>query len=212
MNRIQLTDIAKRYAREWIFRGVKLEFHSNQSYVILGSNGSGKSTLLQVISSFLTPSKGRIQFYSDKGEIPIEEVYKHFSIATPYLELPEEFTLLEVIDFHRKLKPFFNDFTDDQIVEIIGLSHAKTKKLSNYSSGMKQRVKLGLAILSKTNLLLLDEPTSNLDAQAIEWFRNLISEYKKNRIIIVCSNHIKAEYEFCKHEIVMEDYKSKKTE
>lgn len=211
MNRIQLTDIAKRYAREWIFRDVNLEFHSNQSYVILGSNGSGKSTLLQVISSFLTPSKGSLKFYSDKEEVPIEEMYKHFSIATPYLELPEEFTLLEVLDFHRKLKPFYQDYTNQEIVSILDLERAQNKKLNNYSSGMKQRVKLGLAILSKTDLLLLDEPSSNLDAQSIEWFLNLISKYKKDRIIIVCSNHIKAEYEFCKNEIIMEDFKSAKT-
>lgn len=209
MNRILLKDIAKRYAREWIFRGVNYEFHQNQSYVILGSNGSGKSTLLQVVSSYLTPSKGGIQYFNNQEEIPVEKMYSHFSIATPYLELPEEFSLLEVLDFHRKLKPFYYDYSNDEIVEIMGLKHAEHKKINNYSSGMKQRVKLGLALLSKTDLVLLDEPSSNLDAQAIEWFQNLVTKYKENRIIIVCSNHIKAEYAFCEHEIVMEDYKKK---
>lgn len=209
MNRILLKDIAKRYAQEWIFRGVSYEFHRNQSYVILGSNGSGKSTLLQVISSYLTPSKGSLQYFDNQEEIPVEKMYTHFSIATPYLELPEEFSLLEVLAFHRKLKPFYHNFSNDEVAEIMGLEHAKYKKINNYSSGMKQRVKLGLALLSKTDLVLLDEPSSNLDAQAIEWFQNLVETYKENRIIVVCSNHIKAEYAFCEHEIVMENYKKK---
>jgi len=212
MNRIVLNDIAKRYAREWIFRNVNYEFKANESYVILGSNGSGKSTLLQIIASYLTPSKGNIKFYDNDTEIAVEQVYKYFSIATPYLELPEEFTLLEVIAFHRKLKAFYGNMSDDAIAERMGLAKAKNKILSQYSSGMKQRVKLGLAILSDTDLLLIDEPSSNLDAKAIAWFQELINEYRKDRIIIVCSNHIKVEYDFCNHEIVMEDYKSTKKE
>jgi len=207
MNRIVLENIAKKYVREWIFRGVNYEFKSNQAYVILGSNGSGKSTLLQVISSFLTPTKGSVKYYSNDQEIAIEQIYKNYSIATPYLELPEEFTLNEVISFHRKLKPFYGDLSSEEVIQIMGLTKAKDKILSNYSSGMKQRVKLGLAILSKTDLLLIDEPSSNLDAAAIKWFQDLIQEYRKDRIIVVCSNHIEAEYDFCEHEIVMEDFK-----
>ena len=207
MNQIVLDNIAKRFAREWIFRDVNIELLQNNSYVILGSNGSGKSTLLQVISSFLTPTKGSIKYFADGKEVLIEQMYKHHSIASPYMELPEEFTLLEVISFHRKLKPFYHDFSNDEVCELMGLDHAKNKIIGNYSSGMKQRVKLGLAILSKTDLLLIDEPTSNLDAKAILWFQNLIEEYKQGRIIVVCSNHIKAEYAFCNHEILMDAYR-----
>ncbi|RLD66022.1 MAG: ABC transporter ATP-binding protein [Bacteroidetes bacterium] len=209
MNHIILENIAKRYAREWIFRGLSIEFLSNRAYVILGSNGSGKSTLLQIVSSFLTPTKGTIKYFADQQEVPIEKVYQYMSIATPYLELPEEFTLMEVLAFHRKLKPFYSDYSNQKMVDIMELNHAKDKKISNFSSGMKQRVKLGLAILSKTDLLLIDEPSSNLDANAIEWFQKLIKAYKKDRIIVICSNHIKVEYAFCEHEIVMEDFKKK---
>ncbi len=209
MNHIILENIAKRYAREWIFRGLSIEFLSNRAYVILGSNGSGKSTLLQIVSSFLTPTKGTIKYFADQQEVPIEKVYQYMSIATPYLELPEEFTLMEVLAFHRKLKPFYSDYSNQKMVDIMELNHAKDKKISNFSSGMKQRVKLGLATLSKTDLLLIDEPSSNLDAKAIEWFQKLIEDYKKDRIIVICSNHIKAEYAFCEHEIVMEDFKKK---
>ena len=72
---------------------------------------------------------------------------------------------------------------------------------------MKQRVRLVLAILSNTPLLLLDEPTSNLDKKGIEWYKQLMSEYCSERIVMVCSNHQQHEYEFCKNEIVIEKYK-----
>lgn len=207
MNLIKLENIAKRYGREWIFKDVNLEFTAGSSYVILGSNGSGKSTLLQVISSYLTPSKGEITYFAGEQTLPLEQVYKHISIATPYMELPEEFSLFEVLEFHRKLKSFYNNLDSKELIEIMELEKARNKAIGNFSSGMKQRVKLALAILTQSDLLLLDEPSSNLDARSVQWFQNLIQEYKKNRITIVCSNHIEAEYSFCEREIVMEDYK-----
>ncbi len=207
MNLIKLENIAKRYGREWIFRDVNLELMAGGSYVILGSNGSGKSTLLQIISSYLTPSKGQIRYLSNGQVLPVEKIYRHISIATPYMELPEEFTLTEVLEFHSKLKRFYKDFSIEEVMEIMELEKAKNKALGNFSSGMKQRVKLALAILTQSDLLLLDEPSSNLDARSVRWFQSLIREYKENRILVVCSNHIEEEYSFCEHEILMEDYK-----
>jgi ABC-type multidrug transport system ATPase subunit len=209
MDRIVLENIAKRYAREWIFRGVNLELLRGHSYAILGSNGSGKSTLLQVIASYLTPTKGKLSYFSGTEEIPLEKVYHHLSVASPYMELIEEFTLSEYLNFHRELKRFYNDLEVAEVIKIMELEHARDKSLGNFSSGMKQRVKLGTAILTQSDLLLLDEPTSNFDARAIDWFRNLIDTYQKNRIVVVCSNHINAEYDFCSQEIVMENYKQK---
>jgi ABC-type multidrug transport system ATPase subunit len=209
MDRIVLENIAKRYAREWIFRGVNLELLRDNAYVILGANGSGKSTLLQVIASYLTPTKGKLQYFSGTEEIPTDKVYHQLSVASPYMELIEEFTLTEYLNFHRELKSFYQDLQVADVIKIMELEHAGDKTLGNYSSGMKQRVKLGTAILTQSDLLLLDEPTSNFDARAIDWYRDLINSYRKDRIVVVCSNHIKAEYDFCPREIVMEDFKNK---
>lgn len=204
---IKLTDIGKRYNYEWIFRNVNHEFTVGNNYVILGANGSGKSTLLQLISGSLLSSEGTISYHITNKNVAEEDIYKHVSIATPYLELYEEFTLNEAIDFQEKFKTFSNNLITKQIVELLELEKSADKQLKYFSSGMKQRVRLALAILSKTPLLLLDEPTSNLDKKAIEWYQNLILQYSNNRLIIVCSNQQEQEYLFCNKQLNIEDFK-----
>ena len=210
MNKIILENTAKRYIKEWVFRDLSYSFKSDNAYVLLGSNGSGKSTLLQVVSSYLSPSKGKVQFFNNEELLESSIVYKQISLATPYMELPEEFTLSEVINFHLKFKSFRSDISKDEFIKICYLENAKDKVVSNFSSGMKQRLKLALAILSDTDGLFLDEPTSNLDKKGIEWYKQLISANLKGRIVVVCSNHIEDEYFFCNEQIQIEDYKKAK--
>ena len=205
---ITLSNIGKRYNYEWIFRKIDYEFSSENNYVILGANGSGKSTLLQVIAGNLIASEGKIEYKSSEAIIISEDnIFKHLSFAAPYLELYEEFTLVESIEFQTKFKPFYNGLSAKQIIEITELDKAKNKQLKYYSSGMKQRVRLALAVLCNSPLLLLDEPTSNLDKKAIDWYQRLVNDYSKNRLIIVASNQIEYEYPFCNKEILVEDYK-----
>ena len=123
---ITLSNIGKRYNYEWIFRKVDYDFASENNYVILGANGSGKSTLLQVIAGNLIPSEGKIEYKSTElKSIDEEAIFKHLSFAAPYLELYEEFTLIESIEFQAKFKPFYNGLTTNQIVEITELDKAK---------------------------------------------------------------------------------------
>ncbi len=206
---ISLSNIGKRYNYEWIFRKVNYEFTNSDSYVILGGNGSGKSTLLQVIAGNLISSEGEIKYKinEEKPEVPAENIFRHLSFASPYLELFEEFTLKESIEFQAKFKPFFSGLNSDTIIGLTQLEKAKDKQLKYYSSGMRQRVRLALAILADTPLLLLDEPTSNLDKKAIDWYQNLITNYTQNRLVIVCSNQLEHEYFFCKKQLSIEDYK-----
>ena len=204
---IKLDNIGKRYNYEWIFRKVNYEFTGNNNYVILGANGSGKSTLLQIIAGSMIPSEGNLKYQNDNKPIAEENVFQHLSFASPYLELFEEFTLIESIEFQAKFKPFFNELTTLKIVELTGLERAKDKQLKYYSSGMKQRVRLALAILCNSHLLLLDEPASNLDKKAIDWYLRLVNDYSENRLIIVASNQIEYEYPFCNKQLMLEDYK-----
>src|ERR1700753_1955820 len=104
--RLSLQNIGRRFNRDWIFRGVDYTFYSGKIYAILGPNGSGKSTLLQVLNGSLSPSIGTIGFFNDDVAVEIDKVYQHLSLAAPYLELIEEFTLSEVIDFHFKFKAY----------------------------------------------------------------------------------------------------------
>jgi len=195
---ITLKNIGKRFNKEWILRNIDFEFEATGNYAILGSNGSGKSTLLQIIAGNISASEGEIDF-----SIPSEEVFKHIAFTSPYLELPEEMTFEEAVRFHGKFKKHYNGFSEKQIIELSGLESSADKEVRNFSSGMKQRAKLALAILSHTPLLLLDEPCSNLDESAAKWYQNLIAEYAKEKLVIVCSNYNKEEYGFCTKQLVL---------
>jgi ABC-type multidrug transport system ATPase subunit len=205
--RIVLEKISRKYNYEWIFRNIDYQFECGQAYAILGSNGSGKSTLLQIISGHLHPSSGKINYLFEDRSLHPDEFFRHVSYNGPYLEILEEFTLVEMIHFHHKFKPFINGMTEEEVIKATTLSRNRNKPIKYYSSGMKQRVKLALAILSETKVLLLDEPASNLDRQGIEWYRTLVQQYRKSRIVVVCSNSQAQEHDFCGDSIVIDDYK-----
>lgn len=202
---ITLSDIGKRYNSEWIFRHINYNFISGEKYVLLGGNGSGKSTLLQLIAGNYLPSAGIINYKNQQTEISSDTIFKYLTIAAPYLELFEEFTFPELIDLQKEFKPFL--LSNNEILEVSELSHAKGKPIKNFSSGMKQRAKITLAVLADTPLLLLDEPTSNLDYKAMQWYDNLIKQFALHKTIIVASNKQEAEYSFCNHFLSVEDFK-----
>ncbi len=203
--KISLSNLGRRFNKEWIFRNITTEFSSGNSYAILGPNGSGKSTLISVISGSLTPSEGEIS-YSDKTVIPVENIYQHISFAAPYLELIETFSLTEIINFHFKFKNFAKDLDAKKLIEILDLKKSANKEIKYFSSGMKQRTKLALACCADSQILYLDEPTSNLDVQGVEWYKELIQNFTKDRLTIIGSNQIQ-EYDFCNEIIQIADYK-----
>jgi len=204
---IHLNNIGKKYISEWIFKNVSLTVTPSQKMVVLGSNGSGKSTLLQTIASFLIPTKGELTWNNGAEKIDDELIFKHLSMASPYMELVEDFTLEEMVEHQKAFKPFFNNLSAKEVISLMQLEHASKKYLKNYSSGMRQRVTLGLAILADCPVLLLDEPCTNLDAKSIAWYQDLISQYAMHKTILVCSNTVKEEYSFCNTSIEIENYK-----
>lgn len=175
--------------------------------MILGGNGSGKSTLLQVISGFVMPNEGSVNFVKGTEAIKTENIKDNISFASPYLQLVEDFTLQEMAEHASAFKSFHQGIDTQGFIGLIQLESAKNKFIKQFSSGMKQRLKLGLAILSDTPVLLLDEPVSNLDKQAISWYKNLVTEYGKDKTVIVCSNAIEEEYFFCTSQLKVEEYK-----
>lgn len=204
--KILLSDAGKRYNREWIFRHLNYEFNTGNAYAITGSNGSGKSTLLQVIAGAVVHNEGRIDFFTDDKQIDAEHHHQYLSIAAPYLELPKEMTLTELLSFHQSFKPFLPSVTTATIIQELGLNHAAHKQIRYYSSGMKQRVKLAQAIFCNTPLVLLDEPTTNLDAEGIALYHRLIAAYCNNRLVIISSND-EDEYRFCNSVLAISDFK-----
>ena len=206
---ITLNKISRKFNYEWIFRDVDYEFEQGNAYAILGSNGSGKSTLLQIISGHLHPSSGAISYSHNGKEIAIEEFFRHVTFSGPYLELIEEFTLEEMLTFHSRFRKFRNKLDVIGVMDATGLTRNRNKPIKYFSSGMKQRVRLALALLTESEVVLLDEPAANLDRKAIEWYRNLIDTNKDERIIIVCSNSQSDEHDFCTQSIVIDEYKKK---
>jgi len=208
MVEVNLKDIGRRFTLHWIFRNIDQSFKANEHTVILGSNGSGKSTLLKIISGVLTPTKGSVEYSINGKNVDVDSIYKHLSICTPYLSIPEEFTLSELLKFHQKLKPLKSHFTGNQFAEYLQIEYEKEKAIHLFSSGMKQRVKLALALLSTSPIVLLDEPLNNLDEAGKNWYRNLVDENKDNRLIVVCSNNTQEEYFFCSNQINIGDFKT----
>jgi len=199
--KIIATDIYKKFRQEWVFKALSYTFESGNSYAIIGQNGAGKSTLLKILAQYSLPNKGKITF-----EGVTEEVNKQISFAAPYSELIEEFTLPELLAFLIKidfLKPVwsFDSFTD-----FIELRPSETKYIKNFSSGMRQKVKLGIALASERAILCLDEPTSNLDESAKQWFYRAI-EKQRHKLILIASNE-QAEIDLCTKQIAIADYKS----
>lgn len=218
--KISLTDAGKRFNRDWIFRHFNYTFESGQSYAITGPNGSGKSTLLQALSGGMYINEGKIEYGLNDGgwkkesvnvrpvtgQLTSDNIYTHVSICAPYLEVVDEMTLTEFFNFHHGFKPFLSGITTDLIISAIGLEKSVNKQIRNFSSGMKQRVKLAQCIFSDTAIVLLDEPCTNLDAAGIELYHRLINEYCKDRLVVVSSND-EVEYKFCEKRINVGDYK-----
>jgi ABC-type multidrug transport system ATPase subunit len=204
---ILLQQVGKRYKFEWIFKKINYTFDSGGRYAILGPNGSGKSTLLRILSGHLTPSKGTVDFKIENKPVAISNVYAHISYAAPYIELVEELTLKEALTFHRQFKPFILDLDVEGVMNIIDLPKSATdKEIRFFSSGMKQRAKLAMSLLTKSSLILLDEPTTNLDKQGMDWYVSLVERYAGDRTLIIASNE-ERDYSFCDKSLDILDYK-----
>lgn len=204
--KISLENIGKKFKNEWIFRNLTFEFSKNEPIAIIGPNGSGKSTLMQALAGAIPINEGKVKYTNQEKLIPDENWHELLSFSAPYLELIEEFTLAETVDFHIKFKPFQNGLSNAEFLQIIELEKHKDKPVKNFSSGMRQKLKLGLAFYSKTEILLLDEPTSNLDQNGFDWYISQLERAIENKIVIVSSNEPK-EYIFCKDQLNILNFK-----
>jgi ABC-type multidrug transport system ATPase subunit len=202
MKQISLIDAGKRFNKDWIFQSLNVAFEQGQHYALIGNNGSGKSTLLQILSGYTTLSKGSIEWNNADSQT----AYDQISIAAPYLELVEELTTIEHFKFHATFKSLIDTLSIQEMIQLIGLENATHKQIRYFSSGMKQRLKLALAIFSTSPILLLDEPCSNLDKEGYALYKELIQKYAMHKLIIVGSNDPE-EYAFCTQQINLMDYK-----
>jgi len=207
----QTQNLGKRFGREWIFRNLNLEFQSGENYAITGANGSGKSTLLKILTGAVPANEGTFLLIQDGKIIDIDKHYQSIALAAPYIELIEELTLPELLEFHFSFQKLQVGLGLKELPEILYLQTHLKKPISTFSSGMKQRVRLGLAFFSQSPLLLLDEPTTNLDLVGQEWYRAMLLRFQVGRITIIASNDVN-EYQFegfkKTHIITMGDYQA----
>lgn len=194
-------NVSKKFRQEFVIRNFNYHFQLGHSYAITGPNGSGKSTLLQLVAQFTLPNSGKIEMTGIDPEL----VYKQITYAAPYVELIEEYTLSEHLELLKKNQYLPSHITIESLEEFIELSPNRFKLIKNYSSGMRQKIKLGFALLSERAILLLDEPTTNFDEQAKEWFFNRLNN-QRNKLIIIASNELR-EIEFCSEKIEILNFK-----
>ena len=185
---IAVEELSKRFNREWIFRKLSYRFSAGTTYAITGPNGSGKSTLLQVLWGQLPQTSGTIRYLNNGSDISLQDSFRHISIATPYMDLIEEFTLMEMLKFHFQLKGIRKGVTVDDLVERMYLEEARDKQLINFSSGMRQRLKLAMAFYTEADVYFLDEPGTNLDNRAFNWYKEEFTILPKNAMVFVASN------------------------
>jgi ABC-type multidrug transport system ATPase subunit len=198
--RICLEGVGKRYRKQWVFRELTQEFDGPGRYAILGRNGAGKSTLLRLLGGLQSASEGKVTFEHHQKNIAANDIYRHVSLCAPGLELVEELTLRETLEFHFAFKSPLAGLTVPSIIELAGLQNAACKPLADFSSGMKQRVKLAQALFSDTAIVLLDEPCTNLDDAGVEQYNEWVSRFGNDRLVIVASND-EREYRFCEHRL-----------
>jgi ABC-type multidrug transport system ATPase subunit len=191
---ISIEGLCKRFNREWIFKNFTYEFKPGNVYAVTGPNGSGKSTLLSILWGQVPQSSGTLKYSNGSAEIPVEDMYAHVSIATPYMDLIEDFTLQETLEFHFKLKSVRDNLSIRDLTERLYLTDSKDKYVRNFSSGMKQRLKLGLALFTNASLIFLDEPGSHLDEVAFKWYREQLAYVPQDCTVFIGSND-PAEYQ-----------------
>jgi len=184
---ISAQQLSKRFNKEWVFRNFTQEFSTGETIAITGANGAGKSTLMQVLWGQTLQTSGTIEWTSEGKQIDPSDLYSFISIAAPYQDLIGEFTLAEHLRFHFSYKKPVGGYSTDELIRLMYLEGAADKKVADFSSGMRQRLRLGLALYSEAAVTFLDEPTTNLDATGAAWYRKVLSE-SKNRLIFIATN------------------------
>lgn len=208
-HKLVLDNIGKKFQYKWIFKDVDCQLQTGDVLSVRGNNGAGKSTLLKIISGHLSPNQGQV-LYSNKNNEKIDRdtIYSQISFAAPYINLLSRLNLEEILDFYQRFKPLRSGLDTAQLIKLTGLKAASHKQLRFYSSGMLQRVKLAMAICAESSVLILDEPTTNLDDAGVKWYQETLKAHNDDRIIIIASN-VEHDFEMCNKSLSILDYKKK---
>ena len=205
---VEAIELNKSFGRRLIFNDLNFKFDKTGVYGISGPNGSGKSTLVKIIAGIIGASNGKLVHKLDDKEIISEKLHNYIGFVAPYLVLYEEFSTYENLNLFAEIRGVkFDKQRIDYLLEKFLLFKRKDDMLKTYSSGMKQRVKFIFALMHSPNLIILDEPTSNLDDEGKNSVYELVKEEGKKNIVIVASNE-KNDLEFCSEIVYLEKFKN----
>ena len=204
---IQSQNVTKSFWRRLIFNDINFNWSEQGIFGISGPNGSGKSTLVKIIAGLIAPSSGKIIHKNSSGEIIPEKLHNHIGFVSPYLVLYEEFSAWENLVICAKIRSV--PFNDEKVIHYLSqflLENRKDDLVKTYSSGMKQRLKFVFALMHSPEVLIFDEPTSNLDEAGKKVVYKIVAEEGKNRIVIIASNETK-DLKLCNEVLYLEKYK-----
>jgi heme exporter protein A len=204
---IQSQNLSKLFGRRLIFKDINFNWAERGIFGISGPNGSGKSTLVKIVAGLIAPSSGKIIHKNSSGEILPEKLHNHIGFVSPYLVLYEEFSAWENLKIFAKIRGV--DFDEKKVTYYLTqflLENRKNDLVKTYSSGMKQRLKFIFALMHSPEVLIFDEPTSNLDEEGKKVVYKIVNEEGKQRIVIVASNEVK-DLELCNEVLLLEKFK-----
>ena len=204
---VEANELNKTFGRRLIFNGINFRYDESGVFGISGPNGSGKSTLVKIIAGLISPTKGKIIHKNSDNEIIPEKLHNHIGFVSPYLVLYEEFTAWENLNIFSKIRDINldKDYAKDLLNRFL-LYNRRDDLVKTYSSGMKQRMKFIFALIHNPELLIFDEPTSNLDDEGKNSVYEIIEDKSKESIIIIASND-KADLDLCPEIIDLKTFK-----
>ena len=187
---LNVSGLGKHYGETLLFKDISFQLNRGDVLAVAGWNGSGKSTLLRIIAGLVRPSAGRVEMFVNSDPVPKESRRRFVGMVAPALSLYDELTGLENMEFFCRVRGVAcnrNDCLD--IIARVGLTAHGEKMCRDYSSGMKQRLKLAQALVHEPPLLLLDEPGCNLDSQGIKVVEEIVSNQRQlGGMTVIASN------------------------
>lgn len=182
--------VTKRFGRRAVLRGVSGEVRSGQVLVVAGPNGSGKSTLLNILAGLLRPTQGQIRYWDNGSELPRDRWHRILGVCAPDMAVYEELSAVENLAFLASLRGLGTHEEElRQLLQRLGLAATDlSRPVGHFSSGMLQRVKLAQALVHRPRVLLLDEPSSNLDAAGHRILAEMVQELKREAAVVVATN------------------------
>ena len=187
--RIDVDGITKTFGDRKVLKDINFAISAPNSVGITGHNGSGKSTLMKILAQIISPTRGKVTVKLDEKPLPEDRHLEVIKMVAPEMALYEMLSAYENLQFFAKLASVPMPRSEqDRLLALMGLAGRGDDMVGAYSSGMKQRLKYAVALLANPDILLLDEPTSNLDDEGKAIVIDIMAKQQQDKILIIATN------------------------